>query len=114
MERRILEQLYEVIVERRKNPRGDSYTCMLFSKGTDEILKKVGEEAVEVILAAKGQGKEELVYELSDLLYHILVLMAEAEVTLEDIYGELEGRFGVSGLEKKKAEAQILPADQDT
>jgi len=101
MEKRIIERLYEVILDRKSTPRGDSYTCRLFKNGKDEILKKVGEEAVEVILASKGQGKEQLVYELSDLLYHLLVLMAEEGVTIEDVYGELEGRFGVSGLEKK-------------
>lgn len=100
MERRIIERLYAVILERRADRREDSYTCRLFRKGKDEILKKVGEEAVEVILAAKGQGKEQLVYELSDLLYHLLVLMAEEGVTPEDVYGELEARFGVSGLRK--------------
>ncbi len=88
-------------MERKSTPREDSYTCRLFKKGKDEILKKVGEEAVEVILASKGQGKEQLVYELSDLIYHMLVLMAEEGVTVEDVYEELEGRFGISGLEEK-------------
>lgn len=101
MEKRIIEKLYEVIMERKKTPREDSYTCRLFKKGKDEILKKVGEEAVEVILASKGQGKEQLVYELSDLIYHMLVLMAEEGVTVEDVYEELEGRFGISGLKEK-------------
>ena len=101
MEKRIIKRLYEVIMERKGTPREDSYTCRLFKKGKDEILKKVGEEAVEVILASKGQGKEQLVYELSDLIYHMLVLMAEEGVTLEDVYEELEGRFGISGLEGK-------------
>ncbi len=101
MEKRILEKLYEVIMERKNAPREDSYTCRLFKKGKDEILKKVGEEAVEVILASKGQGKEQLVYELSDLIYHMLVLMAEEGVTVADVYEELEGRFGISGLEEK-------------
>ncbi len=101
MEKRIIEKLYEVIMERKNTPREDSYTCRLFKKGKDEILKKVGEEAVEVILASKGQGKEQLVYELSDLIYHMLVLMAEEGVTVEDVYEELEGRFGISGLKEK-------------
>lgn len=101
MEKRIIEKLYEVITERKSTHREDSYTCRLFKKGKDEILKKVGEEAVEVILASKGQGKAQLVYELSDLIYHMLVLMAEEGVTVEDVYEELEGRFGISGLEEK-------------
>ncbi len=101
MERGIVEKLYEVILQRRETPKEGSYTCRLFEKGRDEILKKVGEEAVEVILASKGQGKGQLVYELADLFYHVLVLMAAEGVTLEDVYAELEGRFGVSGLEKR-------------
>lgn len=101
MEKRIIDTLYELIIERRENPREDSYTCRLFKKGKDEILKKVGEEAVEVIVASKGQGKDQLVHELADLLYHILVLMAEEGVKPEDLYNELESRFGRSGLKNK-------------
>ena len=72
-------------------PEG-SYTATLFSKGEDEILKKVGEETMEVILAAKGQGDQRLVEEVADLFYHTLVLLAARNLTLRDVEGELEQR----------------------
>jgi phosphoribosyl-ATP pyrophosphohydrolase len=98
MEKKILERLYDLIAERKSRPEENSYTCHLFQKGKDEILKKVGEEAIEVIIASKGQTKEETVRELADLLYHTLVLMAEDGITLENLYAELEKRFGKSDL----------------
>lgn len=89
---KILQELYEVIVDRTVNPKEGSYTNYLFDKGLDKILKKVGEETAEVIIAAKNQSKGEIVYEISDLLYHLLVLMVERGVKLEDIYEELKKR----------------------
>lgn len=88
----ILENLYLLIKERKSNPKEGSYTNYLFEKGLDKILKKVGEEASEVIIGAKNKNKEELVYELSDLIYHMLVLMVNEQVTIEDIKNELEKR----------------------
>lgn len=88
----ILEDLYSLIKERKNNPKEGSYTNYLFEKGLDKILKKVGEETSEVIIGAKNKNKEELVYELSDLIYHMLVLMVNEEVTIEDIKNELEKR----------------------
>jgi len=88
----ILNELYGVIADRKSNPKEGSYTCYLFDKGLDKILKKVGEEASETIIAAKNDGKSELVYEVSDLLYHLLVLLVEKGVTLEDIEKELKSR----------------------
>lgn len=70
-----------------------SYTNYLFDKGIDKILKKVGEESAEVIIAAKNPNREELIYESSDLIYHLLVLLREKEVLLEDIFQELGKRF---------------------
>jgi phosphoribosyl-ATP pyrophosphohydrolase/phosphoribosyl-AMP cyclohydrolase len=88
----ILYELYDLIVDRKeKMPKG-SYTTYLFEKGLDKILKKVGEESAEVIIAAKNREKSELVYESSDLLYHLLVLLVEQGVTLEDIFAELKSR----------------------
>lgn len=88
----ILYELYNVIVDRRaKLPEG-SYTTYLFTKGLDKILKKVGEENAEVIIAAKNRSKEEVVYETSDLLYHLLVLLVEQGVQLDDIFAELNSR----------------------
>jgi phosphoribosyl-ATP pyrophosphohydrolase/phosphoribosyl-AMP cyclohydrolase len=89
---KILEELYNVIADRKVNPREGSYTNYLFNKGLDKILKKVGEEASEVIIAAKNESREELKYEIADFLYHVLVLMVEQGLTLEDIYGELRNR----------------------
>ncbi|AEY64703.1 bifunctional phosphoribosyl-AMP cyclohydrolase/phosphoribosyl-ATP diphosphatase HisIE [Clostridium sp. BNL1100] len=88
----ILHEVYNVIVDRTVNPKEGSYTNYLFTKGLDKILKKVGEEAAEVIIAAKNQSKEEIRYEVSDLMYHLMVLLVERGLTLEDIYGELKGR----------------------
>jgi len=88
----ILNKLYRIIEDRRANPKEGSYTNYLFEKGTDKILKKVGEETSEVIIAAKNNAKGEIVYEISDLVYHLFVLMVEKGVTLEDIYTELASR----------------------
>jgi phosphoribosyl-ATP pyrophosphohydrolase len=87
-----LEELYTFICDRRDHPPQGSYTASLFASGEDEIIKKVGEEAMEVILAAKGQGNQRLVEEIADLTYHSLVLMASKGVSPEDIRKELERR----------------------
>jgi len=88
----ILQELYEVIQDRKINPKEGSYTNYLFDKGLDKILKKVGEEASEVIIAAKNNSFEELRYEISDLIYHLFVLMVEQGLKPEDIYSELKKR----------------------
>lgn len=88
----VLYELYDVILDRKQNPKEGSYTNYLFDKGLDKILKKVGEEATESIIAAKNHDKNEIVYELSDLLYHISVLLAEKEITWDDVLGELKKR----------------------
>ncbi|RMG68918.1 MAG: phosphoribosyl-ATP diphosphatase [Nitrospirae bacterium] len=102
MERRVLEELYQVIADRKENPREGSYTCYLFKKGRDEILKKLGEEAVEVIIAAKSDDTSHTTYEVADLIYHTLVMMVETGISLDDLYRELESRSGMSGFEHKK------------
>lgn len=86
------ETLYDIICQRRDNPTAESYTAKLISQGEDKILKKVGEEAMEVILAAKAQGDLRLIEESSDLLYHLFVLLASRNITLADIQSELEIR----------------------
>lgn len=88
----MLQHLFEVIKDRQANPQVGSYTNQLFEAGLDEIVKKVGEEAVEVIIAAKGQGAERLVSELADLTYHCLVLLAQQGLSPDDIATELERR----------------------
>ena len=87
-----LSELYEVVLNRKANRVEGSYTSYLFDKGLDKILKKIGEESAEVIIAAKNDDKSELVYEISDLLYHLTVLMVEKGVNYKDIDEELEKR----------------------
>lgn len=86
------EGLMELIRGRKTNPQDGSYTTYLFNKGLDKILKKVGEESTEVIIAAKAEDKKETVYEIADLAYHIMVLMVEAGISLDDIRDELASR----------------------
>ncbi len=94
------------ILEARKGAGPDtSYVAGLYEKGLDAILKKVGEEAVETMLAAKGGKRDEVVYETADLWFHTLVLLAHLELGPEDILRELERRFGLSGLEEKASRA---------
>ena len=84
--------LYKLIEGRKTEKKEGSYTTYLFEKGLDKILKKVGEESTEVIIAAKAQDKKDTIYEISDLIYHLTVLMVEAGITLEDIKKELASR----------------------
>lgn len=85
----ILKSLYEVIKEREVNSQEGSYTSYLFEKGKDKILKKVGEECTEVVISCKNDDKDEKVNEICDLVYHLLVLMVEEKINLEDIEDEL-------------------------
>ena len=87
-----LERLYSVVLDRKANPQEGSYTCYLFDKGLDKILKKVGEECTEVIIGAMKNSREETIYEISDLCYHVLVLMVEMGVTLDEVRAELASR----------------------
>lgn len=86
------EALIKLIEGRKINPQDGSYTTYLFQKGIDKILKKVGEESTEVIVAAKGDDKKETIYEISDLMYHVMVLMIEMGITSKDIIDELASR----------------------
>ena len=90
-----LEALYNVIAGRKINPKEGSYTTYLFNKGIDKILKKVGEECTEVIIEGKGNDKEATVYEIADLTYHLMVLMVEMGISLEDVTKELARRHVV-------------------
>lgn len=89
------ENLYKMLLGRKINKKEGSYTTYLFEKGTDKILKKVGEECTEVIIAAKGGDKEETVFEIADLLYHITVLMIDAGISIDDVTAELAKRHVV-------------------
>ncbi len=88
----MLYPLEAIIQDRKQNPQPSSYTSSLFDKGVNKIAQKVGEEATEVIVAALGQGRQEQIAELSDLFYHTLVLMAQLDLTLEDVSAELRQR----------------------
>ena len=98
----MLSQVLQTIHQRIASSDTDSsYVASLVQKGEDKILRKIAEEATEVVLAAKGNDRAALVHELTDLWFHCLVLMAEKEISLKDIDDELERRFGQSGIEEK-------------
>lgn len=92
---------YQIILDRREDKQEGSYTCYLFDQGIDKILKKVGEECTEMVIAAKNNDKEETIYEITDLIYHTLVMMANQGITPEDIEKELEKRALKAGNLKK-------------
>jgi len=99
----IVERVYRVILDRKARPSDDSYVCQLLEKGEDKILQKLGEEAVEVILAAKSGDDGALVYELADLTFHALVLLGAKGIAPERVAQELERRFGTSGVAEKSS-----------
>ena len=98
----ILESVLRTIRERRSHPQAGSYTSKLFEGGHDKILKKVVEEAGEVLLASKGGKKEEIVYEVADLFFHTLMVLGYHGLSLQDVDEELGGRFGKPGLRSAK------------
>ena len=97
----ILERLGELLEERKHADPGDSYVSSLYNKGLDSILKKVGEEATETILAAKGDDAQHLIYETADLWFHTLVMLAAKGLRPEDVLAELARREGISGHQEK-------------
>jgi phosphoribosyl-ATP pyrophosphohydrolase len=101
VENDILLAVYKVILDRKANPTDSSYTASLMRGGIDKILKKIGEEATEVVIAAKGGVQEEIVYEATDLVFHLLVLLGHQNITPEAVYQELRRRFGTSGISEK-------------
>lgn len=88
----ILDELQAIIADRKRNPKSGSYTNRLFDEGPSRIAQKVGEEAVEVVVAALTQGREEQINEFCDLFYHTLVLMTQLDISLYDVFAELEKR----------------------
>ncbi len=90
---RILDTLWDVILDRKAHPRPDSYTASLLAKGDKEILKKIGEEAVEIVVAGLAESNERVIYESADLIYHLLVLLAARDLHWEDVEAELARRF---------------------
>jgi len=99
----ILDAVYQVVLDRKANPSDSSYTASLMQKGLDTVLKKLGEEATEVVIAGKGGVREEIVYETADLFFHTLVLLGYQDIPLEAVYDELRRRFGRSGIEEKSS-----------
>lgn len=102
----ILNKVYDIILERKKNPAESSYVSSLYSSGVDKILKKIPEEAGELIISSKNNNRSEIIYEAADLWFHTLVLLGYHGLTPQDVYKELEDRFGISGFEKKKKEGK--------
>lgn len=107
----IMYELYEVIKDRQLNPKEGSYTNYLFDKGQDKILKKVGEEAVETVIASKNNNLEEIIYEMGDLWYHCLVLLAYHNIKPEEIFGELINRHSGGSYHKFTGKTGIRPVD---
>ena len=98
---KILERLYDVIQERRKGNPDKSYIAKRMQQGTAKIAQKVGEEAVETVIAAMQNDKEEVIKESADLIFHWLLLLADRGITIADVMAELEHREGISGLDEK-------------
>lgn len=102
----ILSRLMEVLEQRKQAAPDASYVASLYAKGLDSILKKIGEEAAETIIAAKGDDDEQIIYETADLWFHSLVLLAHRGLSAEQVLTELDRRFGLSGLEEKASREQ--------
>mgnify|MGYP001079666229 CR=1 FL=1 len=98
----VLERLSQVLEERKGADPDKSYVAKLYAKGLDSILKKVGEEATETVIAAKGGNQEEIIYETADLWFHSLVMLKHLGLEPEQVLRELQRRYGLSGLEEKK------------
>lgn len=97
----VLQQLANILEQRKQEPAEKSYVASLYSKGLDTILKKVGEEATELVIAGKDGDQAQIIYETADLWFHTLVLLAQQNLSPDDVLNELERRFGLSGLEEK-------------
>ncbi len=102
----IVNKVFDVILERKNNPDNSSYVSSLYSSGVDKILKKIPEEAGELLISSKNNNRSEIICEAADLWFHTLVLLGYHGLTPQDVYKELEDRFGVSGFEKKKKEGK--------
>ena len=97
----ILKQLEQVLEDRKSAKADESYVSSLYAKGLDEILKKIGEESAEVIMAAKDGEQDKIIYEVADLWFHTLVLLRHKDIEVDKIQDELSSRFGLSGLTEK-------------
>ena len=99
----VLDRLAAVLEERKSAEAGSSYVASLYAKGLDAILKKIGEEATETVMAAKDGAKDKIVYETADLWFHSMVLLAQQGLSPQDVLEELDRRFGLSGNDEKAA-----------
>ncbi len=106
MAKTILEALDQILQERKQASADTSYVASLYHKGLDTILKKVGEESAETIIAAKGNDKNAIVYETADLWFHTLVMLKHLDLSSEDVLNELNRRFGLSGITEKASRTQ--------
>lgn len=97
----VLQQLAQVLEQRKQESADKSYVASLYAKGLDHILKKLGEEATETVIAAKDGNKEQIIYETADLWFHSMVMLADQGLGPDDVLQELQRRFGLSGLEEK-------------
>jgi len=97
----VLNQLAAVLEQRKQESPESSYVASLYAKGIDSILKKIGEEATETVIAAKDADQEQIIYEMADLWFHCMVLLADQGLSPDDVLNELQRRFGLSGLEEK-------------
>ena len=97
----ILKELEKVLEDRKSANAENSYVASLYAKGIDEILKKIGEESAEVIMATKDDNSEKIIYEVADLWFHTLVLLRHKDIEIDKIQQELSSRFGLSGIEEK-------------
>ena len=103
----LFNRLASIIEDRKKKDLANSYVATLHNKGMDAILKKLGEETTEVVIAAKNQDKQAIIHEMADLWFHSLVLLSAVNLQPEDIISELEERFGISGLKEKEKASRI-------
>ena len=99
----ILDRLSELLEQRKSADPTTSYVAKLYAKGMDSILKKIGEEATEVVIAAKDNDKEQIVYETADLWFHTLIMLAKADLKPQDVLDELARREGLSGIVEKES-----------
>lgn len=102
----IINKLHQVLTERKQADPETSYVASLYQAGTDKILKKLGEEAVETVIAGKGGNRDEIIYETADLWFHSLVLLAHNDIDPQQILAELDRRFGLSGIDEKASRSK--------
>ncbi len=102
----ILQELAQILEQRKHEPAEKSYVASLYAKGLNKILKKIGEEATETVIAAKDGDKQKIIYETADLWFHCMVMLADQGLGPDDVLQELQRRFGLSGLEEKAQRSQ--------